>query len=81
MPPQLNAEPVQYIVPLLHLLLFFDEFVEKVSAKEVTIQDNIADFESYIMYVNEEIGILKVNKNMTYLELSEGGNNADLPGI
>ena len=86
MSPQLNVKPVQYIFPLLHLLiclvnkvwssmlLFSDEFVEKVSDEEAAIKDNIADCESYLTYVNEEIDILKVHKNMAPMELSEGDN-------
>ena len=89
MPPQLNVEPKRYIVPLLHLLiglvnkawssmlLFFDKFVEKVSAREATIKDNIINCETYLAYVNEEIDIMKVNKNMAYLELSKMENEAD----
>ena len=56
MSSQLNVESVQYIASLLHLLiglvnkpwlsmlLFFDEFVGKVSDEEATLKDNIGRY-------------------------------------
>jgi hypothetical protein len=57
MSPQLNIEPSDYIIPILHLLIglvnkarislihFFDEFVDNISIKEATVNHNMAYLE------------------------------------
>ena len=79
--PQLNIDPSQYVIPLLHLLielvnkawssmlLFFDEFVENVSPKQALYKDRIAKLEELIAAVDDEVNILTVNKSMAYEEI------------
>ena len=82
MTPQLNIEPKNYIVPLLHLLIglvnkawtsvihFFDEFIENISDKEAILKEKIENCEIFLTHIENEIDILSVNKNMTYSEIS-----------
>ena len=89
MTPQLDIEPQNYIVPLLHLMiglvnkawasliLFFDEFVEVISDKEAELKDHIRDCEKIIKEFENELEILVVNKNMAYAELSQTKSNRE----
>ena len=83
MKPQLNIEPRNYIMPLLHLLIsvvnkawsclvyFFDKFVENISSSEAAIKDNITEYETELVNIENELEILIVNKNMTYAVMHE----------
>ena len=89
MTPQLDIEPQNYIVPLLHLMiglvnkawasliLFFDEFVEVISDKEAELKDHIRDCEKINKEFENELEILVVNKNMAYAELSQTKSNRE----
>lgn len=86
MQPLLNFEPEDYIVPLLHLeigivnkawdslLYFLDEFVENVSDVEADIKDEIVQLEKDMDFINEEIVIQTVNRDMS---LSERNNESE----
>ena len=73
MPPQLNIEPCDYIVPILHLMIglvnkawislihFFDEFVENISDYEATLKDEMLLLNIEIEEIKEESDIFTVN--------------------
>ena len=83
MPPQLNIEPCDYIVPILHLMIglvnkawislihFFDEFVENISDYEATLKDEMLLLNIEIEEIKEESDILTVNRDIAYLERDE----------
>ena len=83
MEPQLDIDPQNYIVPLLHLLiglvnkawvslvLFFDEFVECISNNEACIKDKIKECETLLSNIEQEMEILTINKNIIYSEMSQ----------
>ena len=76
MRPLLNIEPKFYIVPILHLfigvvnklwtslLLFMDEFVERISEHESILKTNINEYKCKLREIDEIIDILTVNKQM-----------------
>ena len=88
MPPLLTNQPIDYVVPLLHLEIglvnkgwtsfchFLDEFVENVSIHEAKLKDEKIELENAITYLNDEIDINTVNKNMA-LEVIAGQNNEE----
>ena len=50
------------------LVLFFDEFVEIISAKEAQLKDDMRDSEKIRTEFETKLEILVVNKNMAYAE-------------
>ena len=80
MNPLLNIEPTDYIVPLLHLLIgivnkawisflfFLDEFVENVGEIESNLKDRLHEIQKSLKYINEEMELHTVNKNMALME-------------
>ena len=76
MKPLFDIEPCFYIVPLLHLLigvvnklwssllLFLEEFVEKITIRESDLKESIKDSDRRINAVDEEMEVLTVNKQM-----------------
>ena len=76
----LNIEPTDYIVPLLHLLIgivnkawisflfFLDEFVENVGEIESNLKDRLHEIQKSLKYINEEMELHTVNKNMALME-------------
>ena len=80
MNPLLNIEPTDYIVPLLHLLIgivnkawisflfFLDEFVENIGETESNLKDRLHEIQKSLKYINEEMELHTVNKNMALME-------------
>ena len=78
--PLIDVEPIDYIVPILHLLIgivnkgwtsmghFLDEFVENVSDAKFELKDELLLLEAEIQDFNDETEILTVNRDMACLE-------------
>ena len=90
MPPLLSIEPIDYVIPLLHLEIglvnkgwttfghFLDEFVENVSVNEARLKDEKVELENDITYLNDEIDINTVNKNIALEVIGRRNDEEDV---
>ena len=52
------------------MLLFFDKFIKNTSPKEAKIKEDIKHIQDTISFLDEEIDITTVNKDMAYEEIA-----------